>query len=198
MHPSSALLVSLIAIVVIQFLGLAGLALVFAVLLLAARKAAAGWWRLLRRMRWLLLSVWLILAYGASGDALFDLDWMPTHEGAREATLHVVRLALMLGCLAWLFALLGNRGLLVALQSLLQPLSRFGITSERFVVRLSLVMQNLQAEMPKGAWRNMLDGNAGPVGGPETLRVEVPPWRAADYLVCLAMLTFSWFAISLG
>jgi len=198
LHPSSALLVSLIAIVVIQFLGLAGLALVFAVLLLAARKAAAGWWRLLRRMRWLLLSVWLILAYGASGDALFDLAWMPTNEGAREATLHVARLALMLGWLAWLFALLGNRGLLVALQSLLQPLSRFGIGSERLVVRLSLVMQNLQAEMPKGAWRNMLDGNAGPVGGPETLRVEVPPWRAADYLVCLAMLTFSWFAISLG
>jgi len=144
------------------------------------------------------LSVWLILAYGASGDALFDLSWMPTHEGAREATLHVARLVLMLGCLAWLFALLGNRGLLVALQSLLQPLSGFGITSERFVVRLSLVMQNLQAEMPKGAWRNMLDGNPGPVGGPEALRVEVPPWRVADYLACLAVLAFSWFAISLG
>ena len=171
MHPSSALLVSLIAIVVIQFLGLAGLALTFAVLLLVARNSAAGWWRLLRRMRWLLLSVWLILAYGASGDALFDLTWMPTHEGAREATLHVARLVLMLGCLAWLFALLGNQGLLVALQSLLHPLSRFGLGSERLVVRLSLVMRNLQAELPKGSWRNMLDGNPGLGGGPEVLRV---------------------------
>jgi len=198
LHPSSALLVSLIAIVVIQFLGLAGLALTFAVLLLAARNSAAGWWRLLRRMRWLLVSVWLILAYGASGDALFDLSWMPTHEGAREATLHVARLMLMLGCLAWLFALLGNQGLLVALQSLLHPLSRFGLGSERLVVRLSLVMRNLQAEPPKGSWRNMLDGNPGPAGGPEVLRVEVPPWRAIDFLVCLAVLAFSWFAISLG
>jgi energy-coupling factor transporter transmembrane protein EcfT len=192
------LLVSLIAIVVIQFLGLAGLALTFAVLLLAARNSAAGWWRLLRRMRWLLVSVWLILAYGASGDALFDLSWMPTHEGAREATLHVARLMLMLGCLAWRFALLGNQGLLVALQSLLHPLSRFGLGSERLVVRLSLVMRNLQAESPKGSWRNMLDGNPGPAGGPEVLRVEVPPWRAIDFLVCLAVLAFSWFAISLG
>ena len=198
MHPSSALLVSLITIVVIQFLGLAGLALALVVLLLAARNSVAGWWRLLRRMRWLLLSVWLILAYGASGDALFDLALMPTHEGAREATLHVARLVLMLGSLAWLFALLGNQGLLVALQSLLHPLSRFGIGSERFVVRLSLVMQNLQVELPKGTWRNMLDGNAGPVAGPETLRIKVPPWRAVDYLVCLAMLAFSWFAIALG
>lgn len=198
MHPSSALLVSLIAIVVIQFLALAGLALTFAVLLLAARNSVAGWWRLLRRMRWLLVSVWLILAYGASGDALFDLAWMPTHEGAREATLHVARLVLMLGCLAWLFALLGNQGLLVALQSLLHPLSRFGLGSERFVVRLSLVMRNLQTEPPKGSWRNMLDGNPGPAGGPEKLRVEASPWRAIDFLVCLAVLAFSWFAISLG
>ena len=198
MHPSSALLISLTAIVVIQFLGLAGLALVFAVLLLAVRNSAAGWWRLLRRMRWLLLSVWLILAYGASGDAVLDLAWMPTHEGAREATLHVVRLILMLGCLAWLFSLLGNQGLLVALQSLLHPLSRFGIGSERLVVRLSLVMQNLQTELPKGAWRNMLDGDAVQVDGPETLRVEVPPWRSADYFVCLAVLAFSWFVIALG
>lgn len=198
MHPSSALLVSLIAIVVIQFLGLAGLALTFAVLLLVARNSAAGWWRLLRRMRWLLLSVWLILAYGASGDALFDLTWMPTHEGAREATLHVARLVLMLGCLAWLFALLGNQGLLVALQSLLHPLSRFGLGSERLVVRLSLVMRNLRTELPKGSWRNMLDGNPGPAGGPEVLRVEATPWRTVDFLVCLAVLVFSWFAIALG
>ncbi|HEX9194780.1 MAG TPA: hypothetical protein VF854_02060 [Azonexus sp.] len=197
MHPSSALLVSLIAIVVIQFLGLTGLALVFAVLL-AVRSAAARWWQLLRRMRLLLLSVWLILAYGVSGDALFDLVWMPTYEGVLEATLHAARLILMLGSLAWLFNVLGKHGLLVALQSLLHPLSRFGIASERLVVRLSLVMQNLQVELPNGAWRNMLDGGTGPVAGPETLRVEVPPWRAADFLVCLAVLAFSWFAISLG
>jgi energy-coupling factor transporter transmembrane protein EcfT len=132
LHPSAALLVCLIAIVVIQFLGWLGLALVFPVLLLATRKSISGWWHLLRRMRWLLVSVWLILAYGASGEAVFDVAWMPTHEGVRDATLHVARLGLMLGCLAWLFAVLGNQGLLVALQSLLRPLSRLGLASERF------------------------------------------------------------------
>ena len=88
--------------------------------------------------------------------------------------------------------------MLVALQSLLHPLSRFGLGSERLVVRLSLVMRNLQAELPKGSWRNMLDGNPGPAGGPEVLRVEATPWRAVDFLVCLAVLVFSWFAIALG
>ena len=197
LHPSSALLVCLIAVVAIQFLGLAGLALVASVLLTLSN-AGGGWWRLLRRMRWLLLSVWLILAYGSSGDALFDFAWMPTYEGVREASLHVARLALMLGCLAWLFVRLGNRGLLVALQSLLQPLSRFGLGSERLVVRLSLVMQNLQAGVQKGAWRSMLDGNLAAAGAAETLRVEVSPWRLADYMSCGAVLGLSWLLIALG
>jgi len=198
LHPSAALLVCLIAIVVIQFLGWLGLALVFPALLLATRKSISGWWHLLWRMRWLLLSVWLILAYGASGDALYDVAWLPTHEGVQDATLHVARIGLMLGCLAWLFAFLGNHGLLVALQSLLHPLSRLGLASERFVVRLSLVMENLQVDLPKGAWRNMINGSGGDSGGPETLRFEAPAWSANDSFVCLAVLTFSYLAISLG
>jgi hypothetical protein len=153
---------------------------------------------MLRRMRWLFLSVWLILAYGVSGDAVFDVAWMPTDEGVRDATLHVARLGLMLGCLAWLSATVGNHGLLVALQSLLQPLSGYGLASERLVVRLSLVMQNLQVKSPKGAWRNFLDGTGSEQGGPETLRIEAPAWRLIDYLICLAVLTFSGLAISLG
>ena len=198
MHPAAALLVCLTAIVVIQFLGWPGLALVFPVLLLARRKSIPGWWHLLRRMRWLLLSVWLILAYGASGDAVFDVRWMPTHEGVRDATLHVARLGLMLGCLAWLLAFLGNHGLLVALQSMLNPLSRLGLASERLVVRLSLLMQNLRVDLPKGEWRHVLNGSAGQPGGPRRVRIEAPDWRPVDSLICLAVLAFSGLAISLG
>ena len=198
LHPAAALLVCVTAIVVIQFLGWLGLALASSVLLLARRDSFSGWWRLLRRMRWLFLSVWLILAYGAAGDAVFDVAWMPTHEGVRNATLHVARLGLMLGCLAWLFATVGNHGLLVALQSLLRPLSEFGLASERLVVRLSLVMQNLQVRLPKGEWRNILGGIGGEPVGPETLRIEARAWRASDYLICLAVLISSGLAISLG
>ncbi len=198
MHPSTALLVTLIAIVVIQFLGMAGLVSVSVLLLLTIKKSATGWWQLVRRMRWLLLSVWLILAYGVPGDAVFDLTWMPTHEGVAEATLHVARLMLMLGCLAWLFSLLGKQGLLVALHTLLHPLARYGVASERLVVRLALVMQNLQAEMPKGAWRKMLDGDPVHGGGPKTLRIEMKPWRSVDYLILLGVLGLSCLLVALG
>jgi energy-coupling factor transporter transmembrane protein EcfT len=192
------LLVCLITLVAIQFLGWFGLALLAPGLLLAARQAVAGWWRLLRRMRWLLLSVWLILAYGMPGDALLDLPWMPTHEGVYEASLHVARLAMMLACLAALFAALGKHGLLTALQCLLQPWARLGWASERLVVRLSLVMQNLQEALPKGAWRQMLDGNAGVGDGVETLRVAVPLWRTADSLYCGGALLLAAIGVAFG
>lgn len=198
LHPSSALLVCLTGIVVIQFLGYCGLGLVLLLLLSTFRRILPRWRILLRRLRWLLLSVWLILAYGTAGDALLDLAWLPTHEGAAEATLHVARLVLMLGCLAWLFALLGRQGLLVALVSLLRPLSTRGVATDRLVVRLSLVMENLQVELPKGAWRSMLDGDAGGDEGPALLRVEVPSWRRVDYLACLGAVVFSIGAVALG
>jgi len=195
LHPAAALLACLTAIVVIQFLGWPGLALAFPVVMLTARESLSRWPYLLRRMRWLLMSVWLILAYGTSGDAIFNVAWLPTHEGVLEATLHVARLGLMLGCLAWLFSSLGHQGLLAALH----PLARLGITSERLVVRLALVMQNLQTELPKGAWRDMLDGgNAVYGGGPETLQVATVSWRTLDYVTCLAVLGFSCFLIVLG
>lgn len=198
LHPSSALLVCLTGIVVIQFLGYNGLGLVLFLLMATFQRVLPRWWVLLRRLRWLLLSVWLILAYGTAGDALFDLAWLPTHEGVAEATLHVTRLVLMLGCLAWLFTLFGQRGLLVALVSLLRPLSRRGLATDRLVVRLSLVMENLQTEMPKGAWRNMLDGNPGGDNGPAKLMVQVPRWQPIDYFACLGVLAFSIGAIALG
>lgn len=198
LHPSSTLLVCLTGIVAIQFFGYGGLGFVLLLLLASSRRIRPGWWALLSRLRWLLLSVWLILAYGTAGDALLDLPWLPTHEGVAEASLHVARLTLMVGCLAWLFAHLGHQGLLIALVSLMGPLSRYGMASDRLVVRLSLVMENLQSELPNGAWRSMLKGDVGGDGGPATLRVAVPSWHLIDYLACLGVLVLSIGAVALG
>lgn len=198
LHPSCALLVCLTAIAVIQFLGHVGLGMVLLVLLARFDLVFPRWLVLLRRMRWLFLTVWLILAYGTAGEAVLDLAWLPTHEGIAEATHRVARLALMLGCLAWLFTALGKNGLQVALVSLLRPLSRHGIATDRLVVRLSLVMENLREELPKGTWRRMLEGHAETVDGPTVLQVEVPAWRRTDYVVCVCVLVFSIVAIFLG
>lgn len=192
MHPSSALIIWLAGVLSIQFLGYGGLGLLALGLLLSAVKVWRPWATYLRRARWLLLTLWLVLAYNTPGDAFQDWPWAPTYQGMADANLQAVRLIAMLGCLAWLFARLGRDGLLSALWGVLKPLQRMGLDVQRLVVRLSLVLANLQVPQKKGDWRKMLAGDSEFASGPEVLHLSLPAWRQADSLLALvALLVFA-------
>jgi hypothetical protein len=135
----------------------------------------------------LLLSLWLILAYGKPGEALADLAWAPTIEGMAEANLQVVRLLLTLLCLACLFVRLGRDGLLLALWGSLRPLAVLGVDCERLVVRLSLVLTHLQQPLPAGAWRRMLLTVPSQENQSTTLLLPVVAWRRRDGLLVAAV-----------
>jgi len=185
LHPTAALLVWLTAVLAVQFLGYTGLGLLAAGLLLARPALWRAWLAYVRRARWLLLSLWLILAYNTPGEALADLAWAPTYEGMAEASLQAVRLLGMLGCLAWLFSLLGRDGLVSALAGLLRPLQRLGLDTTRLVIRLSLVLENLQVSPEKGAWKKMLAGDPAFAGGPDVLHVSQSAWVPRDTFVVM-------------
>lgn len=186
MHPACALIVWLAAVVGVQFIDYAGLALLLAGILLSTPGAASRWFASIRRARWLLLTMWLILAYHTPGDAFNDQSWAPTYEGMAEASLQGIRLVAMLACLAWLFVRLGSAGMVCGLWGLLGPLRRLGVDVERLVVRLSLVLENLQAAPEKGRWRRILAGEMIMPGGPAVLRLEAVPWTVRDSLVAAA------------
>jgi energy-coupling factor transporter transmembrane protein EcfT len=185
LHPTAALLVWLAAVLAVQFLGYTGLGLLAAGLLLARPALWRAWLAYVRRARWLLLSLWLILAYNTPGEALADQAWAPTYEGVAEASLQAVRLVGMLGCLAWLFGLLGRDGLVSALAGLLRPLQGLGLDTMRLVVRLSLVLENLQVAPEKGAWKKMLAGDPAFAGGPDVLQVSQSAWMLRDTFVVM-------------
>jgi len=186
LHPSCALIVWLAAVLALPALGHAGL-LALAVVLLLGGGLLRPWWKHVRRARWLLLTLWLILAYHAPGEAFADLPWAPTYEGVAAANLHAWRLIVMLACLAWLFQRLGRDGLVSALWGLLHPCRRLGLDSERLVVRLSLVLDNLQTERATGqardAWRQMLGAAALPDAGLASLHLALPRWAPRDSLL---------------
>jgi hypothetical protein len=79
-----------------------------------------------------------------------------------------------------MLARLGTQGLAAGLLGLFRLRAGRGGILERFPVRLALVMEHLEQEMPRGAWRAMLDGR--PPAGPAvaTLRVEMPDLRIID------------------
>ena len=197
MHPSTALIVWLVAVLASQFIGYAGLALLALGLLVSLPKAASLWLGYARRARFLILTLWLIMAYNTPGEAVYDLAWMPTYEGIAEADRHAVRLLVMLGCVAWLFGSLGRDGLVSGLWGLLQPLRRLGVDIRGAVVRLSLVLENLQAAQHKGAWRRMLEVEAVVPPGPHHVHLVLPHWRWVDSLtVGGAIAAFAWVLLS--
>ncbi len=187
LHPTALLICWLCALVAIQFFGYPLILLLAVVIALFGREALPSWWQYLYRARWLLLALWLVLAYGAPGDALFDQDWLPTWAGLDAANLQALRLILILGCLAWLFASLGRNGLVAALLGLLWPFRQRGFDIDRLVVRLALVLEHLKTPQAKGAWRQMLRTHTLPEGL-DSISISFPAWRIFD-AVALVFLT---------
>jgi hypothetical protein len=188
LHPSAALLLWFFAVLALQSLASPGLLLISGCLLLIPG-VVRPWLAFIRRARWLLLSLWLILAYHTPGEAYADISWAPTYEGIAEASMHAWRLILILGCLSWLFARLGREGLLAGLWGLLLPAAWIGLDGERLVVRLSLVLERLQQPPEKGAWRRILSPAADLNQGPAVLTLQTLAWRTRDsVLVVLAAL----------
>ena len=192
MHPSTTLIIWLAGVLGVQFLGYVGLGLLALGIFVSAATVTQSWLSYVRRARWLLLMLWVILAYNTAGDAFHDVAWAPTYEGLTEANLHTVRLIVMLGCLAWLFKRLGHAGLLSALWGLLLPLKNLGFDIERLLVRLSLVLENLQAPPEKGAWKKILVVQPDFASGPDTLQLSQPIWHFIDVamLVLVGALFF--------
>lgn len=185
LHPSCALIVWLAAMLALQALGYGGALLLAAALVPYGGKLLSLWWGYMKRARWLLLTLWVILAYNVPGEAFHDHPWAPTYEGIAEANLHAMRLIVMLGCLAWLFRSLGRDGIVSGLWGLLKPFRALGLDTERLVVRLSLVLEHLQKPMDKGAWRKMLSRQEDHPVGPDILHIDVPRWAMRDSLLAL-------------
>lgn len=195
-HPAACVLSWLVLLVAIQVLSWPVLLTIAVATALAGTEIRQRWWRLTRRARWLLLTLWLILAYGSPGEALFDVAWLPTDTGLADAGLHVLRLVVMLGSLAWLFARLPREDLLAGLWTLAAPLRRAGCDVARAVVRLSLVFDIVQEAPRPGNWRQLLEEEASLAHASATLRFTLPRWRMADSAlvagVALALLGAYW------
>lgn len=183
LHPSCALIIWLAAVAGVQFVGYAGLCLLVAALLLQTPALVGRWRSFVWRARWLLLTLWLILAYNTPGEALHDLAWAPTFEGVAEANMQAARLVAMLACLAWLFQRLGHEGVVGGLWGLLQPVRFIGVDIERIVVRLSLVLENLQVPMEKGSWKRMLRDQPPVSSGRMSLQLSLVPWMRRDTML---------------
>ncbi len=163
MHPLVKILCFLMLLLLISTAGsvLLFCGLLLAVIVLYYLKIDA-FPHMVRRMRWLFLSIFIIYAFGTPGELLpqFPVSFAPTFEGINLGWLQIEKLLLALAALALLITRTTKEHLMLGLYMLLSPLKLAGLNVERFAARLMLTLnyvEELAAEDKSGFSFRKLD-----------------------------------------
>lgn len=184
-HPTTRLLLWLQLMLAFQWLDGGMLVVMFLPLLLLGRPVLQRGGRLVWRARWLLVSLFVIFAWGVSGEPLWQGVAAPTYEGLLAALTQLGRLLLMLMIVAAFLEFMPLPSLLAATHRMLHPLRRFGIDPDRGVIRLMLVMRYVETLPRPRDWRSLLDVPAVSVS--EVLEIDEHPLRWLDGLVLFSV-----------
>jgi energy-coupling factor transporter transmembrane protein EcfT len=136
--------------------------------------------QLVRRTRWIMLSLLMIYAYTTPGLPLLDILGVasPSREGLHDGVLQLTRLLAALAALAILLDRLNRTQLIAGIYALLIPLQRIGVSSERIAVRLALTLHYAEVAMMSTTrgWQENLSGLLKP-GGECSGQLEVTLYR---------------------
>lgn len=186
-HPASLLLTWLGFALALQWVSLSWLMfLAVASLIFSLAGARQRSRNLLRRSRWLLLSLLVLFLFATPGEFLPGI-WGQlgfTYEGLEQAAEQLGRLLAMLSSLALLHQRLGTQGLLVGFHWLLAPFPWRRAT----VVRLLLVLEFVERKSRLG-WREWLLPENEHVSAPDAYTLAMPPLHGRDRLLIASLLT---------
>jgi len=200
-HPATQILAWCLLVAILQLLKFDALLLAAgAVLLCAVAVSGHKFAQLLRRTRWIMLSLLLIYAWSTPGQALYEPfgAFGPSREGLLDGLSQLLRLLAALAALAILLDRLHRMQLISGLYTLFAPLQWMGEVRERFAVRLALTLHYAEAAMLRGkrGWQETLDGLLEPHGEP-TREMELPLHRFgyADALLLVFALSLLWWSL---
>jgi energy-coupling factor transport system permease protein len=122
---------------------------------------------LLRRTRWIIISLLVVYAFMTPGEALWTFQYIPgpTKEGLLDGLMQLSRLVCILAGLSILLTSLSQERLISGLYTLSYPLRFFGVSRERIAVRLALTLHYAERAMQETAkdWRSGIERSLEPV-----------------------------------
>jgi energy-coupling factor transport system permease protein len=200
MHPTTKILALIFLGIMLNKLGSGALIIMLCLMMLLASYWRANVWvKMLLRIRWLFLSMFLVYGLATPGEYV---PWMPidfgfTYEGLSAGILQIMRLMLMLGGIALLMITTTQNKLIAGFYVLLKPLKLLKLKPERFAARLCLTLQYLEdGEMAKRkssgeSFRSLLQAlHLSDVGEYKTkiITLELPNFTVVDALVFVGIL----------
>ena len=154
MHPFVKIACFFFLLLLLQYLSPSSIAVLCGlVCLLAAVLNLPHFSQLIKRMRWLFLSLLLVYAYATPGEylAFLPLNVAPSYEGLHLGLMQIGKLLIAVASLSALFASASKSQLMAGLWTLLSPLRLVGLNVERFTVRMLLTLHYVEqmAVQPK-------------------------------------------------
>ena len=161
-HPSVLIFLWICIAIAMQSFQATSLLLAGVPLMIAAYALSAEClFILLRRTRWIMLSLLLIYAYATPGVAVWATfaQFSPTYEGLIDGMLQLCRLAFALAGLAILLGVLSQPQLIGGLYTLAYPLRYLGLSRERIAVRLALTLYYAESAILDTStnWRSSIE-----------------------------------------
>jgi energy-coupling factor transport system permease protein len=199
LHPASLILIWLAFAFCVPWLRPVELsAIVFLFSLPLLLRHSAQYLKLLRRSRWLLISLVLVYAFVTPGVAAIPVlgAYSPSREGLLSGGVQALRLLAVLATLALLLATTARDRILVGLYFLLRPFALIGMDVDRVAARIWLTLHYAEkagqaGSSRSGEWRERLH-TALHGSGQETTRIQLEIRRLSrsDYaaLLCSALV----------
>ncbi|MBI3902038.1 MAG: hypothetical protein HY306_03715 [Nitrosomonadales bacterium] len=188
-HPTVQILLWLCLTVALQALHATALLSICTLLTAVALIfSSTRFYILLRRTRWVMLSLLLIYAYATPGEAVFT-QWgtfSPTDEGLLDGLLQLGRLLCALAALSILLTRLNQQQLIAGLYALAYPLRFFGLSRERIAVRLALTLRYADSAMLNTAsdWHSSMENMLAPVEAKrDSIELHAAPITLRDALL---------------
>jgi len=194
LHPATQILVWCLLVAAMQFLAPARLMIAGAVVLaFACALSRHKFVQLLRRTRWIMLSLWVIYAFSTPGQALLEElgVFSPSREGLLDGGLQLMRLLVALAALAILLDRLHRQQLMAGLYALFVPLQWLGLSRERLAVRLALTLHYAEVAMLRETrtWQAVLQSLFEPqVAANQTLELPVCRFTLLDGLLLAGLV----------
>jgi energy-coupling factor transport system permease protein len=190
-HPVTQIVMWICLAIIVQTLQPAVLPEFTAVLMLIAFKMhTRRFFALMRRSRWILLSLLLVYAFATPGEALWSFPYgpSPTREGLLDGLIQLGRLVCVLAGLSILLTLLTREQMISGLYSLAFPARYLGLSRERIAVRLALTLQYAESAMRDTAsdWRTAIKQALQPEEcGATHIEIQVRALTRMDALLLL-------------
>lgn len=143
---------------------------------------------LVRRTRWILISLFFIYAYASAGYPIWPGMgvFSPVDSGVANGLQQITRLIMILAGLTILLASLSQAELVSGMYTLLYPLRYIGLSRERVAVRLALTLQYAESALLKKTdhWQAILEQSLKPdeaLGG--VIELKVTKLNLFDWLL---------------